>query len=1101
MKLLSISKSFPGFKHLPCLLIKLLPLIFLTAFCISPNLYAQQDDIEFEHISIEHGLSHVAVYSILQDRQGFIWFATLDGLNRYDGYDFQVYRSDPEDTNSLTDNEISVIYEDRAGDLWIGTWNSGLNKFIREKEQFIRYKHDPDNPNTLSGNSVRSIYDDRFVSLWIGTWGGGLCKFDRENEKFECYKHDPNNPNSISHDIVWTVNEDNDGDLWIGTYGGGLNRYDRENDKFIRYQNDPENPNSLSNDWVLAIYEDSSGNFWVGTGGGGINKFDRDEEKFIHYKNNPDDPNSISYNHVAIITEDQSKNLWIGTWGGGLNKFNPEKGTFLRYLSQPDNPNSLSDNYVRSVYEDRSGVIWVGTLSGGLNKFDMGKKVKFIHYQNDPDNPNSLSYNGVSSIYEDQFGCLWIGTYYGLDVLDRKTNTFIHHKFDSKDPHSLSSSYIVAIFEDSFGVFWIGTYKGLNKYDREKDLFTRYQNDPDDSTSLSHDMVQTIFEDRFGVLWIGTAGGLNKYDRENERFIQYRASYTTYPPLIFSIIDSLNEHDFALASILKVGDNADSTLVFEILEKTKCLIVSIGEGSLKEIWDFGWIEGDEIVWKMDPDKTKWIGGAYKNRIQIAVFTLEPRKYSLHFQTDDSHSYSAWNAPPPKNPEQWGIQVFPISEILAEDVESNLNDYMAEVNSITNDFVTALIEDQDGDLWIVTGNGLNKFDREKEEFIHYKYSPDDPFSSDSIGVSSIYKDKSGLFWIRTYGKGLYKFDIEKESFTQYTEKDGLICNTIFGLLEDDYGNLWISSYKGLAKFNPSTGTFRKYDARDGLLSHWFNPGAYFKSNSGELFFGGNNGFDIILPCPDDQHIPPIVITDFQIFNKPVVIADDSPLQKSITETDMIQLSYKEKVFSFEFAALHFVSPQNNRYAYIMEGFDEDWNYIGARRFCSYTNLPAGRYTFRVKASNCDGIWNEEGTSIAIIITPPLWKTWWAYCIYFILLISTSFLTILRFKRKQRVKLAQAEVDAELTAARKLQESLIPSGSHKLGKFHLVGKFIPASEVGGDYFDFRLLDDGRLIVVMGDVSGHGLPAGILVSMAKAALITLSRRQGSDFNETLA
>jgi len=284
---------------------------------------------------------------------------------------------------------------------------------------------------------------------------------------------------------------------------------------------------------------------------------------------------------------------------------------------------------------------------------------------------------------------------------------------------------------------------------------------------------------------------------------------------------------------------------------------------------------------------------------------------------------------------------------------------------------------------------------------------------------------------------------------------------------------------------------------------FYLGAYHKSRNGEMFFGGDNGFITFYPdsVKDNPHIPPVVITDFQIFNKSVTIGGESPLQKPVSETEEIKLSYKENVFSFEFAALDYSHPEDNQYAYMMEGFDEDWNYIDTRRFATYHKLPAGKYTFRAKGSNCDGVWNEEGTSIAIIITPPPWKTWWVYSLY-VFALGGGFIGYTRYRsRVVRDKLARAEVDAELTAARKLQASLIPSGSHKLGKFHLVGKFIPASEVGGDYFDFRLLDDGRLIVVMGDVSGHGLPAGILVSMAKAALITLSRRKGSDFSETLS
>jgi len=307
------------------------------------------------------------------------------------------------------------------------------------------------------------------------------------------------------------------------------------------------------------------------------------------------------------------------------------------------------------------------------------------------------------------------------------------------------------------------------------------------------------------------------------------------------------------------------------------------------------------------------------------------------------------------------------------------------NSLSTDHVFSIYEDRSGTLWIGTwGGGLNKFDREIEQFTHYRHDSNNPNSLSNDLVRSIYEDRSGTLWIGTQGGGLNKFDREKEQFIHYREKDGLPNDVIYGILEDNNNYIWLSTNKGISKFNPKTEEFRNYDVKDGLQGDEFNGGAYFQSEDGRLFFGGMNGINTFHPdsLRDNEHIPPVVVTDFKIFNKSVTIQSSGSeegmpfLPVHISETDEILLSYKESVFSFEFSALHYSVPGKNQYAYMMEGFDEDWVYTDAkRRFATYTNLDAGEYTFKVKASNSDGIWNEKGSKIKIIITPPYWQTWW------------------------------------------------------------------------------------------------------------------------------
>jgi len=886
---------------------------------------AQTDAAKFERISIEQGLSQTTVYCIFQDTRGFMWFGTRDGLNKYDGYDFTVYKHTPGDPNSLSNNSVRAIYEDSSGALWIGT-DAGLNKFKREKETFSHYLTDPNDPSSLSHNRIRTILADQSGILWIGTMGGGLNKLvlsdnAESHATFIHYRHDPNNSASLSHNKIYTMCEDRAGALWIGTIGGGLSRMsqgDREKGIFTHYQHDLDNPASLSHNNVNTIFEDQSGVLWIGTRGGGLDmlipsSLQSENVTFAHYRNDPVNASSLSHNNVNVIYEDQSGVLWIGTYGGGLNRLVPSVNegsppTFIHYKNHPNDPNSLSHNLVRSIYEDRTGVLWVGTSEGGLSKFDRTNR-KFTHYQSEANNPNSLSTNSVSSFYEDQSGALWVGTYgNGLNKVVFSDNegsppTFTHYKHDPNDPNSLSNNVVNSIYEDRAGMIWFGTIAGgLNKLDRGKGVFTHYKHDPNNPNSLSNNRVMSIHEDpdeTGWVLWLGTFGGLNRFDRANNSFTSYK-------------------HD------------------------------------------------------------------------------------------------------PNNP-----------------------------TSLTHNNINVLYEDRAGDLWIGTrGGGLNQFDRENNKFTRYMHETNDPNSLSHNEINVIYESAAapGVLWLGTQG-GLNSLDQARETFIHYTAKEGLPNEAILGILEDNQGHLWLSTYKGLSRFDPKTKTFKNYDIHDGLQSNEFNGGAYHKSRiSGKMFFGGINGFNAFYPekIIDDPNEPPIVVTDFQIFNESVKInnrplypenkkgGSDEPqvvitdfqifsesvkinkghqsgvhsntgrrrtyaIEKHITETTEIVLSYKESVFSFEFAALYYSRPEKKQYAYKMEGFDEVWVNSGTRRFATYTNLDPGEYVFRVKGSNRDGVWNEKGAEIKITITPPFWQTWW-----FRILVGVSILGIVFVGYKRRIR---------------------------------------------------------------------------------------------------
>jgi PAS domain S-box-containing protein len=804
------------------------------------------EQVRFGHITTADGLSEGRVWGIIQDRRGFLWFTSLDGINRYDGHEFKVYKYDPRNPNSPKSTLYRRVLEDSRGMLWFGSVAQGLSRFDPETEQWTNFRHDPQDPHSLSGDAIWAIAEDTQGDLWIGTEANGLDRFDYETGQFTRYEHDPDDPNSLSANQALAVEVDRSGAVWVGTQYGGLNRFDPETGQWTHYRHDPDDPHSLSYDHILALYEDRSGVLWIGTFGGGLDRFDENapgEGTFSHYQNDPEDPSSLSHNQVISIHQDRSGTLWVGTFGGGLNQLVPDgaemagepHAAFVRYQHNPTDPHSLSHNVAASIYEDREGMLWVGTGGGGVNKLDLQPK-RFTLYQHEPGNPNSLSASDVRAIYEDRFGDLWVGTQgSGLDRIERAANVgepirVTHYQYDAADPGSLSGNNVNTIAEDRDGSLWIGTTgAGFDRFDRETGTFVRYEPDPA-SPDFRPASIRVIHEDQTGALWFGSWGkGLARLDPETGQF--------------------------------------------------------------------------------------------------SVYAHDP---------EDPHSLS-------------GNAVF------------------------------AIEEDRAGDLWIGTlEDGLNRFDRDSESFVHYTNDPEDPGSLSNDMVVTIHQDGSGTLWIGTGGGGLDRSDPQTETFTRFTEDDGLASNTIYAILSDDSGSLWISTARGLSRFDPRSGSFRNYSASDGLQGDQFTEGSAFKSRDGELFFGGPNGLTAFFPeqIKDDENPPPVVLTNIRLNYLPVSVGPDSALKRALSVTNEIRLSQADKVISFDFASLSYRAPEKDRCRYLLEGFDQGWTEVDNKDFsATYTNLDPGQYVFRVMGSNGDGVWNEEGVSIKIIIPTPWWQTWW------------------------------------------------------------------------------------------------------------------------------
>ena len=832
----------------------------LTVFCLLLALIAlngKSQTYVFKHISIDDGLSQNAVFSIIKDNKGFMWFGTKDGLNRYDGYDFVIYQHNPFDTTTLSANYITSLFEDSRGLIWIGTLDGGLNVYERKNDLFHRINLAIDSISYRNAYEIKSITEDIDGNIWVGTMGDGLFCLEvllHDNLSFRVnqYVNDPQNTNSINSNQIFAVHSDKNGIIWIGTVKG-LNSLDLKSGKFTRYDiktANPKAPEYAGSESINSIYEAKDGTLWLGAIGGLV-QFGRITGTYLYFPSRYD-IYRYTWGTIKAIDEDADGNLWLAT-PSELMKFDTKSKTYISFTHDPYNFQSVSYNVISTVYVDNSDILWIGTLGMGIDYYDP-KANRFHVFNIIPDQSSRIDGFSVKSILEDDNRDIWIST----DVLykwERQTGKVISFERKTDEPTVFGNAPVFSMIQSKDGSIWTATSDGIFRYNPKTGGAKRFFYDPKKKNGIPQKEVYTVYEDNDGIIWIAT-------------------------------------------------------------ENYLCQITDTENG---------------------------------------VF------HSVRYNSGPTYSE----------------QVRPV-----------------------------IFQDLRRQMWLGTKYGLFLYDTVSEKFTLFKNDPDNPNTLNNNMIKSICADPlypERYLWIGTNG-GLNRFDNESKTFFYYTEENGLPNNVIYGILTDEKNNLWLSTNKGISHFNLQSGVFRNFDVNEGLQSNEFNTGAYYQSKTGELFFGGIKGLNYFFPeeIKENKDSPPIVLTKIKLADKSLSHKTDAEfLEKSVEETKRIVLSHKEDIITFEFAALEFSAPEKKQYAYMLENFNNNWVNSGSVRSATFTHLPPGDYIFRVKATNNDGVWSDNGIAVGLTVKPPWGNTWFAYIIYVVGL--TLIIVLLRRYEMNRIRL--------------------------------------------------------------------------------------------------
>jgi signal transduction histidine kinase/ligand-binding sensor domain-containing protein len=793
--------------------------------------------------------------------------------------------------------------------------------------------------------------------MWFGT-EKGLNRYD--GTSLTVFKHESGNPHSIVLSRVQSLCEDRQGILWVGTWRG-LDKLDRASNTFTHYLPNPQ-AQASTEEWsnvIYTIFEDKHGTLWAS--GKGLMRFNRAASTFTSMVHHDDSVHDYIQNIVDAVYEDRSGTLWVGA-AGALEKFDRSTGKYTQYWIDPNilkggAPDYGGFHWIQKIYEDRHGVLWLCT-NGGPVAFYRATEAFKPYYINRAMEDSSAA-QSVSSILEDNAGVLWIGTWGGgLLTYDAHADSFVSHPLD---PSLAPFNSVSALYKDRAGTIWVGTNgDGVLKVVQPEKRFTAIRHDPNNSASLQNNDVRFIFQFPFeskSVVYIGTATGPDTFDPK--KGILPRAATPERP---FSITGGLISRTGTIYTGVE-GDGFNKVTLRPYRRKYFSTRDAGLGGSACSMFE------DRLgrIWMLTCD--------------VGLPRTTPGLCQFDPKTETFKSFAI------------GIsQPFVAARMIVEDSVDNTPLGWA--------------------LWIGTNDGLWRYDARHDAFEQFEYSPKDPSSLASNTVTTIFKDSHGTLWIGT-DRGLNRLDSKTGGFKKYTEDNGLPDKTVLGILEDKRGRIWVSTQTSIAKLDARLERFTRYSMQDVLPSLRFSAGCSLRGSAGEMYFGGNGGFVLFYPdsIEDNQYVPPVVITGFKKFDRQQL------LDSVISEKRVVILSHGDNVFSFEFAVLNFTNPEMNQHAYMLEGHDAAWSYCGTQQYARYLNVEPGSYIFRVKGSNNDGVWNEEGTSITVIITPPFWATWWFRTFAFVgLLVSVGGSIRYIEKKKLMKRIEQLEQERALERER-------------------------------------------------------------------------------------
>ncbi|MFO1369961.1 MAG: two-component regulator propeller domain-containing protein [Marinagarivorans sp.] len=798
---------------------------------------------------------------------------------------------------------------------------------------------------------VEALWQDYEGFMWLGG-RNALLRYDGYD--FLSIKVDDAKDTSKKAPVNQVVDlfEDSRKDLWVATRSGLL-KYDRNAEVLRTLHQGNGTPVQIYNDTVNAVIEAPTGEILAGSFIG-LSVVDPRTLNVTTISNIPGDSSSLPNNVVHAIFKGKDGALWLGT-DVGLSRLDWTTKKITTYIPDPKNPSSQTDNAVWRIQVDREGQLWLA-VQRGVFRFNPQTE-QFKRYLNDPADRYSYSGKITRDVFMDSSGVVWIGTDEGgLNVYDYERDRFLSFQHVEGKLGAISSNSIRRIYEDKSGDLWVGTYpSGVNFHDRSTAAITVYSHDGDPKTSLMGDAVEAVVEDHEGNIWIGS-GGVTKFNRKDDTLTHYKKTdgadaRINSTAIISGFVDSDNDIWFGTwaGGLQHYNPNTDrfEQIPFDATlagngQKTS---TSLNDGSVWHIYE-------------DKQKTLWIATHFGG---LSKYDKKTKVFTNYTQT-------------PEDP-----------------------------TTLSNKLVWTMMEDSKGRFWVGTASGLNLMDRDKGTFKQYKSDPNNPAALVNNSVLSIYEDKKGRVWFGTDG-GLHLYNEQNDNFSVYNTKDGFVDNGIRSIIEDEANNLWLGTNNGVVMFNPDTKLVKNFRRYNGEQIGGFATGAAIATRRGEMVFGGKNGlrFFDVKKLSSNQKVPPVVVTDFRLFTKPVAVnGPDELLSQVINQTSVLTFDYKKTMFSFGFSALNFRDPDKNQYAYKLEGFDDKWREVGNQRTALYTNISAGEYTFKVKASNNDGVWNEVGRAIVIRQLPPPWKTWWAYSLYGLICLGIVVQFVLSQRKKRRL----------------------------------------------------------------------------------------------------